>query len=289
MDTSFRSRFLAPILIPLAIVVVMVGFVGSVAALLLFNTKTGSLAFAAVAASGILFTISLAAGRDRLDTRGRLVLSAAAVLPFALGLGVATGVLGDVADEDRMINVLPLITIPEDAPVIAAENSLEFCLIDESGVCIPTTRWDVVPGATTENISFVFENLEPQIPHNVVITLLDGTSDDPRPGQVIAEDGTCVPTTRWDVVPGSTDTISFLFENLEPQIPHNVVITLLEGTVDAPAPGQVLVESTLISGISREYYVAEDISWDDLPETWYFFCRVHANMNGVGTVITTEG
>jgi hypothetical protein len=234
VDTSFRSRFLAPILIPLAIVVVMVGFIGSVAALLLFNTKTGSLAFAAVAAGGILFTISLAAGRDRLDTRGRIVLSAAAVLPFALGLGVATGVLGDVADEDRMINVLPLITIPEDAPVIAAENSLEFCLIDESGACIPTTRWDVVPGTTTENISFVFENLEPQIPHNVVITLLDGTSADPRPGEVIAE-------------------------------------------------------STLISGISSEYFVAEDVTWDDLPEEWYFFCRVHANMNGVGTVIRAEG
>jgi hypothetical protein len=234
VDTSFRSRFLAPILIPLAIVVVMVGFIGSVAALLLFNTKTGSLAFAAVAAGGILFTISLAAGRDRLDTRGRIVLSAAAVLPFALGLGVATGVLGDVADEDRMINVLPLITIPEDAPVIAAENSLEFCLIDESGACIPTTRWDVVPGTTTENISFVFENLEPQIPHNVVITLLDGTSADPRPGEVIAE-------------------------------------------------------STLISGISSEYFVAEDVTWDDLPEEWYFFCRVHANMNGVGAVIRAEG
>jgi hypothetical protein len=234
VDTSIRSRFLAPILIPLAIVVVMVGFVGSVAALLLFNTKTGSLAFAAVAASGILFTISLAAGRDRLDTRGRLVLSAAAVLPFALGLGVATGVLGDVADEDRMINVLPLITIPEDAPVIAAENSLEFCLIDESGACIPTRRWDVVPGTTTANISFVFENLEPQIPHNVVITLLDGTSADPRPGEVIAE-------------------------------------------------------STLISGISSEYFVAEDVTWDDLPEEWYFFCRVHANMNGVGAVIRAEG
>jgi hypothetical protein len=234
VDNSFRARYLAPILIPLAIVVVMAGFVGSVAALLLFNTKTGSLAFAAVAASGILFTISLAAGRDRLDARGRMVLSIAAVLPFALGLGVATGVLGDVADEDRMINVLPLITIPEDAPVIAAENSLEFCLLDEAGTCVPTERWDVVPSAATE-------------------------------------------------------TISFVFENLEPQIPHNVVITLLEGTADAPRPGEVLAESTLISGISSEYYVAETVTWDDLPEEWYFFCRVHANMNGVGTVVRTDG
>jgi hypothetical protein len=230
---DLRSRILAPVLIPLLIVLVMGAFVGGVAALLLFNTKTGALAFAAVAAGGILFAVSLAAGRERLDARGRVVLSLAAALPFGLGLGVATGVLGDVADEARMINVQPLISIPEDAPVIAAENSLEFCLI--------------------------------------------------------AEDGTCVPTRTWDVVPGSTETISFLFENLEPQIPHNVVITLLEGTLDAPAPGEVLVESTLISGISREYYVAEGISWDDLPETWYFFCRVHANMNGIGTVVTAEG
>lgn len=233
MANDIRSRILAPVLIPLLIVLVMGAFVGGVAALLLFNTKTGALAFAAVAAGGILFAISLAAGRDRLDGRGRVVLSLAAVLPFGIGLGVATGVLGDVADEERMINVQPLISIPEDAPVIAAENSLEYCLLEE--------------------------------------------------------DGTCVPTDRWDVVPGETETIAFVFENLEPQIPHNVVIAELEGTEADPQAGAVLAESTLISGISREYFVAEDISWDDLPETWYFFCRVHANMNGLGTVVGTEG
>ena len=234
MTNDFRSRILAPVLIPLLIVLVMGAFVGGVAALLLFNTKTGALAFAAVAAGGILFAVSLAAGRDRLDMRGRVVLTMAAALPFGLGLGVATGVLGDVLDEDRMINVQPLISIPEDAPVIAAENSLEYCFLSGDGSCVPTTTWDVVPSTATE-------------------------------------------------------TISFVFENLEPQIPHNVVITLLEGTVDAPAPGEVLAESTLISGISREYFVAEDLSWDDLPEVWYFFCRVHANMNGVGTVVSSEG
>jgi len=230
---DFRSRILAPVLIPVLIVLVMGAFVGGVAALLLFNTKTGALAFAAVAAGGILFAISLAASRERLDTRARVVLSLAAALPFGLGLGVATGVLGDVPDEARMINVQPLLSIPADAPVIAAENSLEFCLI--------------------------------------------------------AEDGTCVPTDRWDVVPGTTATISFLFENLEPQIPHNVVITELDGTIEEPRPGTVIVESTLISGISREYYVADSVAWDDLPEVWYFFCRVHANMNGIGTVVTAEG
>ncbi len=234
MANDFRSRILVPVLIPVLIVLIMGAFVGSVAALLLFNTKTGALAFAAVAAGGILFAVSLAAGRERLDTRGRVTLTVAALLPFGLGLGVATGVLGDVPDEERMINVQPLISIPEDVPVIAAENSLEFCFVNEEGICVPTTTWEVVPSAATE-------------------------------------------------------TISFVFENLEPQIPHNVVITLLEGTLEEPRPGEVLVESTLISGISQEYFVADDISWDDLPDDWYFFCRVHANMNGTGTVVAGAG
>jgi len=230
---DFRSRILIPVLIPVLIVLVMGAFVGSVAALLLFNTKTGALAFAAVAAGGILFAVSLAAGRERLDGRGRAVLVVAAVLPFGLGLGVATGVLGDVLDEDRMINVQPLITVPEDAPTIAAENSLEYCLVDEAGVCVPTTTWEVVPSAATENLSFVFANLEAGIP-------------------------------------------------------HNVVITRLEGTLEAPEAGEVLAESTLISGIRSDYYVSEILSWDDLPDDWYFFCRVHANMNGTGTVIRAD-
>jgi hypothetical protein len=227
---ELRSRILAPVLIPLAIVAVMGVFVGGVAMLLLYNTKTGALAFAAVAAGGILFAFSLAAGRERLDARARVILTTAALLPFGLGVGVATGVIGDVPEEARMINVLPLLQVPEDIPVIAAENSLEYCFIEDDGSCTPTDRWDVVPSAETE-------------------------------------------------------TIAFVFENLEPQIPHNVVITLLEGTEDAPAPGEVLAESALISGVSSEYFVAEGIAWDDLPEVWYFFCRVHANMNGIGTVV----
>lgn len=231
MAATVRARILAPILIPVAIVLVMGGFVGGVAALLLYNTKTGALAFAAVAAGGILFAVSLAAGRERLDLRAKVVLSLAAVLPFGLGLGVATGAIGDVPDEARMINVQPLITVPEDAPVLAAENSLEYCLLAADGSCTPTRTWEVVPSVEAESLSFVFENLEPQIP-------------------------------------------------------HNVVITVLEGTPDAPQAGEVLAESTLISGVSDEYFVAEGLTWDDLPEQWYFFCRVHVNMNGVGTVVS---
>ena len=80
MKNDFRSRILLPILIPVLIVVVMAAFIGMVAALFLYNTKTGALALAAVAAGGILFAVALATSRDRLDARGRVVLGMAAAL-----------------------------------------------------------------------------------------------------------------------------------------------------------------------------------------------------------------
>jgi hypothetical protein len=51
------------------------------------------------------------------------------------------------------------------------------------------------------------------------------------------------------------------------------------------AAGEVIAESTQITGVQDEYYIAETATWDDLPEQWYFFCRVHAKMNGVGTAL----
>ena len=230
MTANLRTRILAPVLIPIAIVLTMGAVIGAVAALLLYNTRTGSLALAAVAAGGILLAASLATSRERLDARARVVLGLTVLLPFGLGLGVATGVLGDVPEEARMINVQPLVSIPADAPVLAAENSLEYCLVQPDGSCTATRTWEVVPTSATDRVAFVFRNLEPGIPHNVVITLLDGTPD-------------------------------------------------------APRAGERLTESLLINGVDREYYVDEALAWDDLPDQWYFFCRVHANMNGVGTVL----
>lgn len=231
MKSDVRGRIVAPLLIPLGILAVMAGFIGVVASLLLFSTNTGALTFAAVAAGGILFTVSLATSQDRLDAPRRIAIGVAALLPFLAGGAVALGLVGDVADEDRMINVPPLLVVPEDAPRIAAVNSLEYCTPVDEATCDATRTWDVVPSAATE-------------------------------------------------------TLSFVFENREAGVPHNVVITLLEGTPDAPAAGEVLAESEVVSGVTEDYFVAETVSWDDLPEQWYFFCRVHANMNGVGTVVT---
>jgi plastocyanin len=65
---------------------------------------------------------------------------------------------------------------------LAAGNSAEFCLLQDDGSCTATQTWTVIPSEVEANLSFVFENLEAGVPHNVVITDLEGTPDDPRSG-----------------------------------------------------------------------------------------------------------
>lgn len=185
MKTEFRNRVFLPIVLPLAVLLAMGLFIGAVAGILLYNTHNGALAIAAVAAAGILLTASLASSQDRLDGGRRAVIAFAAVVPFALGGAYGLGLIGDIADEDRNINVQPLLVVPDDAPVIAAENSIEFCLGTDDGGCEPIDTWEVTPSTEVEGLLFVFDNREVGVPHNVRISELDGTADDPAPGDEI--------------------------------------------------------------------------------------------------------
>jgi hypothetical protein len=217
------------LLVPLAVLGVMVLFIGLIATLLLFNTKTGSLVLAAMAAGGVLFSVSLLASQDRLDRGQRFVAVGAGALPLVLGGLIAGGVIGGIDPADQMRNVQPLEVIPEDAPIMAAENSNEFCLPDDAGGCEPTTTWEFVPSQETENVAFVFDNREAGVL-------------------------------------------------------HNVVITTLEGSADAPEPGEELVASTEITGPDVEYFES-DLPLEELPEEFYFFCAIHpSTMIGVGTL-----
>lgn len=231
MTNDVRSRIVLPIVIPVLILLSMAAFVGAIAALLLFNTKAGATMLAAVAAAGILFTVSLSAGQDGLDTPRRAVVVFAAFLPLLAGAAVGFGWIGGVDDADRMINVQPLLVVPDDAPVIAAENSQEFCLGD-AGSCEPVDNWEVEPGAVTDPVSFVFENREAGVDHNVQITTLEGTVDEPERGT------------------------------------------------------EIFADSNLVTGPTEDVYVNPDgLTWEELPEEWYFLCIVHPVMNGVGTVV----
>jgi len=231
VNDDFRSRVIMPIVLPLAVLAAIGGFVGTVAAILLFNTKSGALMLAAVTAAGILFTVSLSANQDKLDAPRRGVVVFAAALPLVVGALLSAGVLGGIDDADRMVNVQPLLTIPEAAPVIGAVNSQDFCLYDDTDVCVTTDTWEVVPDPDEEFLSFVFQNDEAGVPHNVVVTSIEGSVDDPGIGE------------------------------------------------------DEFANSSLVTGVATDYYVSEEFTWDDLPTEWYFYCIVHPNMNGVGTVV----
>jgi len=228
---DLRSRVILPIVLPILVLVVILSFVGAVAAVLLFNTKLGALALAAVGAAGILFTVSLASSHDRLDAPRRTAVVLAAALPLLVGGALAAGVIPGIEDEDRMINVEPLVSIPEDAPLIAAQNAQSFCIYDDNGECTDTDSWEVTPEPDQDLLSYVFDNIDPGIPHNVVVTSLQGSPADPARGE------------------------------------------------------DEFASSSVITGPAIEYYLSEDdVSWEDLPEEWYFYCAVHPNMQGVGTL-----
>jgi hypothetical protein len=63
-----------------------------------------------------------------------------------------------------------------------------------------------------------------------------------------------------------------------------VVITELENG----GPGPEILESELITGPTEDFYNDPQLTWDDLPDEWYFFCRVHAGMNGTGSLVGDE-
>ena len=181
MKTEFRNRVFLPIVLPLAVLLAMALGIGAVASILLWNTHQGALVVAAVAAAGILLTVSLAASQDRLDAGRRAVIAFAALVPFALGGAYAGGLLGGIADEQRNINAEPLLVIDETTPRIIAENSQEFCQ-DTGNGCEPIDTWEVSPGEDIETLLFVFENREAGVPHNVRFAQLAGSADAPEPG-----------------------------------------------------------------------------------------------------------
>jgi hypothetical protein len=235
VNHDFRSRVIMPIVLPIVVLATIAAFVGAIALTLLYNTKGGSLALAAAAAGGILFTVSLATSQDKLELPQRGVVIFAAALPILVGAGFALGLIGDIDDGARMANVQPLITVPDDAPIIAAENSNEFCVYEDGACTGALTEWEVVPSAETEQVTFVFENLDPT-----------GTQ-------------------------------------------HNVVITDLAGDAENPGAGDTTyLSSTLIPGGASEGFQSDEVTWDDLPDEWYFVCALHSTMNGVGRVVSDD-
>lgn len=183
MKSEFRNRVFLPVVMPLAILLAMAAFIGSFAVMLLHNNHDGALALAAVAATGILVTISLAATRDRLDAGPRGVLVLAVATPFVVGALIGVGAVGGLADEDRLINSEPLLQIPDDA-VLASESIDDFCL-PANGDCEVTELWTAASQGP-EQFAYTFDNRD-DIQHNLSLYELEGDRDDPDSGELLHE------------------------------------------------------------------------------------------------------
>lgn len=205
MKTEFRTRVFLPVVLPLAILLAVAAFIGVFALTLLNGTHSMSLALAAVAAGGILFTISLAAAQDRLDPLRRGVLGVAVLTPFIVGGAFASGLVGSIGDEQRMINVAPPLEAPDDA-VLAAENAQEFCLPTGDGGCEATDEW-TASEQTAEEWVYRFENRDPGVQHNLSIRELEGSADAPEPGAEI---------NRGELITGEAEVTEVAEPGLEP-------------------------------------------------------------------------
>ena len=118
LRSEFRNRAFLPVVLPLGIVLVVGVAVAGFALLLLYNTREVALVLAAVTAAGILFAAALAASKDRLTGRSRLVVVAAAATPLVLAAIVAVGVVP--VDE----SALNINRRPEEDPAIVAGRRL---------------------------------------------------------------------------------------------------------------------------------------------------------------------
>lgn len=176
MKTEFRNRAFLPVVLPLAIVGGALSLIVLFAVILLWNTRLAALMIALVAAAGILLAISLASSKDRLGAPQRAAVVGAAVLPVMVGAVFALGV-GGVDESALNINREPHLVVPEDAPLIAAENAQTFCFPQEDGSCTPTDAWDIELASEDEAV-VVFENLDEGIPHNVAFYVLEGDEPD---------------------------------------------------------------------------------------------------------------
>lgn len=207
MENHFQTRVLRPLAITFGVLLLMAGFIGLVASVLLWNTHNGALVIAALGAAGILFVVSLVAGRDRLAPPQRLVAVTAGLLPLLVGGLYAADVIGGIPDEQRNINVQPLIVVPDDAPIIAAENSQEFCLLEEDGSCTPVETWEVGHQGEAQ-FAFEFVNLEVGVPHNVSVYELvnDGAGDPLLLGELITGED-----RRFEIVQPGLDVGDYYF------------------------------------------------------------------------------
>lgn len=177
MKTEVRERLFLPLMVPLGVLATILVIVGGFASILLWNTREGAIALALAGAGGVLFAIAMLSARDDLDGPRKVVAVIAGVLPVLVGAGLALGG-GGVSDPAALnINRQPHEVIPEDAPVIVAQNAQDF-------------ETEEVEMACCADVVLVFDNQDEGVKHNVWIVGLEGgepnTGDEIFKGEIFS-------------------------------------------------------------------------------------------------------
>lgn len=186
-NTEFRNRVILPIVLPLAVLVGLGLFVGSVSLTLLYSTKTIAILLAGVMAAGIMVAMSLASTQDEDDLDGikRAVIGATGVLPILGSFGIAVYLAnGGVDPAELQINKQPVLLAPDGA-LVGAQNSENFCALEEvDGPCEDTQEL-TLPFQEEAPFSFQFNNQQANVPHNFQIFELAEDGGEPAPGEPI--------------------------------------------------------------------------------------------------------
>lgn len=248
MNTDLRNRVVLPILLPLGVLLGIVVVVGGLAAIFLFNTREVSLTVALVVASGIIVAFSLANGVDAEDmTMGRRgVILAVVALPFIAGAGVSLWAAnGGVPAEELMWNIEPEASAPPGA-LAGAKNAESFCVFEDpenqtAETCTDVDELTFPAQPESDFFAYIFNNVQPGVPHNLQIFELAGSADSPEAGETIfgVQEGSELITGIAEIVYEIEQSEPTIFEE-DAQFYYNCVVhPAMQGVLNIGPPAEV--------------------------------------------------
>jgi hypothetical protein len=195
MRPDVRDRLFLPLVVPLLLVGAILLGVFALAMLFLFNTYAVALTLAIIIGAGVLayFGFESAGGEDMTRAKRAVVVLALAV---PIGIGTLTAVDVIAVEGEKGIEAEPHVTVPEDAPVVVADN-IEFGVVDpETG----EVDWDevVVTLSTAEDPAVIVFDNQDTAPHDIDIFESEEALEERRVEEQILD---------GEIIEGGTETV----------------------------------------------------------------------------------
>ncbi len=304
MKPVLRDRFVMPIVLPIAIIVILALVLFGFSRILLAVTPEAATATAILVASGVLAAASFAAARAqvRLSTIAAMLgaITGFAMLAGGIALAVAAGEEEGEGGEERAVVVLAAADIEFDPTSLTAPAGQPFTLrfhnqdaeiqhnVDifdnDAFTGEPVFAGEIVTGVT--EIDYPVPALEagaysfrcvvhPTMTGELEAVEGEGGEEGPEgPGggvTVVAQD-TEFDTDTIELPPAVPTTITF--DNRDAGTQHNIAI------YTDPELSQELFNGELVTGPATVEYAVPPLD----PGEYYFLCIVHPTMNGTTVV-----